>query len=54
MAYHEQANQKSSGQAYGMTSESNKMYFMDISSTAAPTTFTGTNESAFGSDWNTM
>lgn len=30
-AYHEQAVKKSSGQAYAMMADSNKMYFMDIS-----------------------
>ncbi|MDD2464683.1 MAG: hypothetical protein PHI97_11870 [Desulfobulbus sp.] len=53
IAYHDQANQKKAGQAYGMTSDSNKMHFLDISSTAAPTSFTGTNEAAFSS-WNTL
>ena len=59
-AYHEQAVGKDSGQAYAMNSETNKMYFMDISadsgntppaSAAIPTTEDGFTA---GSGWNIM
>lgn len=56
MAYHDQASQKASGQAYAMVGDSNKMYFMDISDggETTPTASPGTNEAGLASTWNTM
>lgn len=45
-SWHEQASSKTAGQAYGMTSDSNKMFFMDISTTAG-SAVTGTTAAAF-------
>ena len=50
--WHDQADQKKNGQAYGMAADSNKMFFLDISTTAG-VAVTATNSTAF-SGWNTM
>lgn len=55
--WHEQADQKDSGQAYLMTADENKMFFMDISSageTAPVASDVGTNFTDFGGNWNTL
>ena len=52
-AWHDQADQKKNGQAYGMAADSNKMFFLDISGTAA-TAVSGTNAGAAFAGWNTM
>ena len=51
--WHEQAELKTAGQGYGMASDTNKMFFIDISQAISATTITGTNSGAFSS-WNTM
>ncbi len=55
-AYHTQALEKASGQAYGMASDANKIYFMDISQTGATPAVTGSNATFFSTanDWNIM
>lgn len=50
--YHDAANVKANGQAYGMASDVNKLFWLDISTTAYVEP-TGTNSTAFGS-WNTL
>ena len=52
--FHNQANQKAKGQVYGMATDSNKMFFNDISSTAAPTDISTTTAAAAFSGWYTM
>jgi len=55
IAWHQQAVDKDSGQAFAMAADENKMFFMDISENgeAVPTTI-GTNFAGLGDDWNTM
>jgi hypothetical protein len=54
-AWHEQAEGKSSGQAYGMAADSNKMFFIDISDANNIPSGVGTNSGDFsGGDWHTM
>ncbi len=51
--YHDSADQKKNGQAYGMASDVNKLYWLDISTTAYSEP-SGTNSGAFGSTWHEM
>lgn len=53
-AYHTQAQNKKAGQQYGMASDSNALWFKDISETTADTVDTTKAADAFGTDWYTM
>ncbi|WP_136808426.1 hypothetical protein [Desulfosediminicola flagellatus] len=54
-AYHEQVLAKKSGKAFGMASDANEVYYLDISAagTAAPTV-TGTNAATAFGDYTAM
>lgn len=54
--YHTQALGKDSGQAYLMTADENKMFFLDISANGTPAgpTSSGTTKAAFTEDWHTL
>ena len=52
-AYHQAVLGKSSGQGYGMASDSKKVYFLDISTVTTWTAVSGTNVSAF-SGWTSL
>jgi hypothetical protein len=48
-AYHSQVLGKTSGKAFGMASNANTVFFLDIATTTTAPTITGTNATAFGS-----
>lgn len=48
-AYHLQVLGKKSGKAFGMASDANEVYYLDISGTTTAPTVTGTNSTAFSS-----
>ena len=52
--YHSQVLGKSSGQAYGMAADTNKLFFLDISGLSAAPTVTGTNAAAAFTAWTTI
>lgn len=55
-AYHNQVLNKKSGKAFGMASDANSVYYLDIATgkTAAGMVITGTNSSAFSGTYTEM
>lgn len=53
--WHDQVEKKASGQAYGMASDENKLFFLDISSDLTDLEATaGTNAATAFADWTTI